>query len=139
MMWQKTPDDYVIATGQTYSVREFVEEAFRCIQVNINWDGHGLDEVGKDNETVRVKINPKYFRPTEVVRYILDTGSYYLNVILLQDLLQGDAAKAKAQLGWKPFTTFKELVKEMVDSDIALMKKEYLPPPVEDRRFNRRR
>jgi GDPmannose 4,6-dehydratase len=94
-MWlilqQKEPDDYVIATGETHSVQEFVMEAFSYLK--LNWQDY-------------VKIDPQYFRPTEV------------------DLLIGDASKAKEKLGWQPKTTFKELVKIMVDSDLELAKKE---------------
>lgn len=69
MLGQETPDDYVIATGETHSVREFVEAAFAHIGKKIIWDGEGVNEIGKEEgtEMIRVKINPKYFRPTEVV------------------------------------------------------------------------
>lgn len=69
MLQQKSPEDFVIATGETHSVREFVEAAFRYVDKEIVWEGSGLQEIGKEKEsgTVRVKINPKYFRPTEVV------------------------------------------------------------------------
>ncbi|MDI6751405.1 MAG: GDP-mannose 4,6-dehydratase [bacterium] len=94
-MWlilqQKEPDDYVIATGETHSVQEFVEEAFSYL--GLNWQDY-------------VKIDPQYFRPTEV------------------DLLIGDTSKAKKKLGWQPKVTFKELVKIMVDADMELVKKE---------------
>lgn len=72
MLQQERPEDYVIATGETHSVREFVEVAFSLVGTSIVWDGSGVDEVGKDKETgvVRVKVNPKYFRPTEVVSHI---------------------------------------------------------------------
>jgi GDPmannose 4,6-dehydratase len=71
MLQQEKPDDFVIATGQAHSAREFVEEAFKVTGRTIVWEGSGLNEVGKDKETgaVRVKVNPKFFRPTEVVRY----------------------------------------------------------------------
>lgn len=70
MLQQSTPDDYVIATGETHSVREFVEAAFQHIGRTIKWEGEGLNETGKDadNEKILVRVNPKYFRPTEVVR-----------------------------------------------------------------------
>jgi GDPmannose 4,6-dehydratase len=106
-MWkivqQKSPDDYVLATGETRSVREFVEIAFAHAGRKIEWKGTGVDEVGIDRAKGRtvVKIDPRYFRPTEV------------------ELLIGDASKAKRQLGWVPTTTFAELVKEMMDSDMA--------------------
>lgn len=107
MLQEKEPNDFVIATGEYHSVREFVEVAFKHVGRTIIWEGSGLEEVGKEKETgtVRVKVNPKYFRPAEV------------------DFLLGDASKAKEKLGWQRRISFQELVKEMVDSDIALMKK----------------
>jgi len=110
-MWlilqQDHPEDYVIATGETHSVREFVEKAFAVININIVWSGSGLDEVGKDSATgkVYVRVDPRYFRPTEV------------------DLLLGNPAKAKKLLGWVPATAFDALVKEMVEKDIEYCKK----------------
>lgn len=109
-MWQmlqlEKPEDFVIATGETHSVREFVEESFKFIGKTIEWRGSGVDEVGveKGTDIVRVKVNPKYFRPTEV------------------DLLLGDATKAKTILGWQPKVNFLELVKDMMSADIELMK-----------------
>jgi GDPmannose 4,6-dehydratase len=101
MLQQTEPDDYVLATGETHSVREFVERAFACIGRTIEWRGRGVDEVGFDrrsgNELVR--IDPRYFRPTEV------------------DELLGDASKARSKLGWHHRTTFAELVAEMVEAD----------------------
>ena len=96
------PDDYVIATGVSHSVREFVEEAFSYIGHPIVWRGVGVDEVGFSGLTGRalVSIDPKYFRPAEV------------------DLLRGDATKARMALGWKPKTGFEELVCEMVREDL---------------------
>ncbi|XP_075532107.1 GDP-mannose 4,6 dehydratase isoform X1 [Dermacentor variabilis] len=107
MLQEKEPSDFVIATGEYHSVREFVEVAFKHIGRTIVWEGSGLDEVGKEKESgaVRIKVNPKYFRPAEV------------------DFLLGDASKAKEKLGWERRIPFQELVKEMVDSDIVLMKK----------------
>lgn len=107
MLQLEKPEDFVIATGETHSVREFVEAAFNHVGIGIEWRGSGVDEVGveKGTNTVRVKINSKYFRPTEV------------------DLLLGDSSKAKEVLGWKPQCNFDELVKDMMNSDIALMKK----------------
>uniref|UniRef100_A0A182S9W0 GDP-mannose 4,6-dehydratase n=1 Tax=Anopheles maculatus TaxID=74869 RepID=A0A182S9W0_9DIPT len=106
MMQQETPEDFVIATGETHSVREFVEKAFQYIGREIEWRGTGVEEVGveKGTDTVRVRINEKFFRPTEV------------------DLLLGDASKAKAQLGWSPKVTFLELIADMMAADIQLMK-----------------
>lgn len=107
MLQLEKPEDFVIATGETHSVREFVEESFRFIGKEIEWRGSGVDEIGveKGTEIVRVKVNSKYFRPTEV------------------DLLLGDASKAKRILGWTPKVNFSELVKDMMSADIALMKK----------------
>jgi len=108
MLQHDTPEDFVIATGETHSVREFVEVAFQEIGKRIVWEGEGVNEVGKEKETgvVRVTINPKYFRPTEV------------------DLLIGNPKKAEEKLHWKRRVTFRELVKEMVAADIVLMKKD---------------
>lgn len=107
MLQHSEPLDFVIATGETHSVREFVEAAFAVIGRRILWRGEGIDEVGyeADTDTVRIKINPKYFRPTEV------------------DLLLGDSSKARRELNWKPKVTFPELVKDMVNADIELMRK----------------
>ncbi|XP_061540750.1 GDP-mannose 4,6 dehydratase isoform X2 [Phycodurus eques] len=107
MLQQEKPDDLVIATGEVHSVREFVEEAFKHVGKTIVWDGKDEQEVGccQDTGVVHVKVDPKYFRPTEV------------------DYLQGDSSKAYQKLGWKPKVTFEELVKEMVEADIELMKK----------------
>jgi len=97
MLQQEQPDDYVIATGVQYSVREFVEEAAPYFGMNIEWMGEGLDEVGYDWNTKRavIKVNPKYFRPAEV------------------ETLLGDPSKAKEKLGWEPKTSFKDLVEDM--------------------------
>jgi GDPmannose 4,6-dehydratase len=109
-MWrilqQPTPDDYVLATGETHSVREFVEAAFAVIGRQLAWSGSGVEEKGRDAKTgqLLVEIDPRYFRPAEV------------------DLLLGDADKARAKLGWVPQVHFADLVKEMVQSDLALFK-----------------
>ena len=97
MLQQDEPDDFVIATGVQYSVREFVEEAAPYFGMNIVWEGEGLDEVGIDKSTGRtvIKVNPKYFRPAEV------------------ETLLGDATKAKEKLGWEPKISFKQLVEDM--------------------------
>ena len=105
-MWaivqQDRPDDYVLATGETRTVREFVEAAFAVANCRIAWKGEGIRETGVDAKTGRtlVQIDPKYFRPTEV------------------DILLGDASKARDVLGWKPTVPFSELVKEMVAEDM---------------------
>ena len=97
MLQQEEPDDYVIATGEQYSVRDFVEESASYFGFDIEWVGQGLDEVGVDKNTGKtiVRIDDKYFRPAEV------------------ETLLGDATKAKEILGWVPKVSFKELVKEM--------------------------
>lgn len=102
------PDDFVLATGQTHSVREFVEAAFAEVDRAIEWKGQGVDETGIDRRSgkILVRVDPAYFRPTEV------------------DLLIGDASKVEKMLGWKPKTTFTQLVKEMVASDLAAAKRE---------------
>lgn len=102
MLQQDEPDDYVIATGETHSVREFCEKAFECVGIKIEWAGSGIEEKGIDSKTGRVlvEVDPRYFRPTEV------------------DLLIGDATKAKQKLGWQPKVTFDDLVKMMVESDL---------------------
>lgn len=102
MLQQDTPDDFVLATGKTYTIRQFIEEAFALQNIFITWKGHGLDEVGIDESDghIYIKVDKKYFRPSEV------------------ELLHGDATKAKNVLGWEPKISFKALVKEMVDYDI---------------------
>ena len=107
MLQQKQPGDYVFATGKTYSVRHFVEQAFTILGIKIIWHGNGLNEKGinKQSGEVIVRIDPKYFRPTEV------------------DILIGDASKAKKRLGWSPKTSFKELVEEMVLAEKTLINK----------------
>ena len=97
MLQQDQPDDYVIATGEQYSVRDFVNEAAPYFGMNIEWMGEGLDEVGYDWNTKRpvIRVNPKYFRPAEV------------------ETLLGDPSKAKEKLGWEPKTSFKALVEDM--------------------------
>ncbi|MBY9068542.1 GDP-mannose 4,6-dehydratase [Hyphomonas sp. WL0036] len=112
-MWRivqhDTPDDWVLATGETHSVREFVELAFAEVGRTIVWKGEGVDETGIDKKSgeVLVRIDPKYFRPTEV------------------DLLIGDPTKAHEKLGWKHQTSFPDLVKEMIQADLALIEREH--------------
>ncbi|WP_020592375.1 GDP-mannose 4,6-dehydratase [Kiloniella laminariae] len=107
-MWRilqhHTPDDYILATGESHSVREFVELAFAETGHIIEWQGKGIDELGINAATgeVLIRIDPRYFRPTEV------------------GFLMGDAAKAREVLGWKHTTSFTQLVKEMVASDLAV-------------------
>jgi GDPmannose 4,6-dehydratase len=102
------PDDFVLATGEARSVREFVEIAFAEVGRGIEWRGKGLEETGIDRTSGKtvVRIDPQYFRPTEV------------------DELIGDAAKARAKLGWQPKTSFADLVKEMVAGDLAIARRE---------------
>ena len=106
MMQQKKPDDFIIATGKQYSVRQFVEKAASALNMSITWDGKGINERGLFDGKEIVKISEKYFRPTEV------------------DSLLGDYSKAKNILGWVPKITFDELVKEMIDEDLKIAKKE---------------
>tara|TARA_B110000495_G_C23027697_1_gene611098 strand:+ start:1886 stop:2917 length:1032 start_codon:yes stop_codon:yes gene_type:complete len=102
MLRAKKPSDYVIATGKSFSVKQFVEEAFKYINIKISWKGKGLKEVGynKQSGKVLIKVDPVYFRPTEI------------------NELRGDSSKARKELKWKPKTNFKELVKEMMISDL---------------------
>jgi GDP-mannose 4,6-dehydratase len=106
-MWrivqQDRPDDYVLATGETHSIREFVELAFAHVGRQIEWRGTGVDEKGLDADTgdVLIEVDPRYFRPTEV------------------DLLLGDPSKARERLGWTYTTSFPNLVREMMESDLA--------------------
>ena len=108
-MWmvlqQDKPDDYVIATGEMHTVREFIEKAFAQLDMPIVWDGTGEKEIGRDAKTGNtvIRIDPKYYRPTEV------------------EQLLGSPAKAKAKLGWEPRVKFEELVKIMVESDYKQM------------------
>ncbi len=106
MLKAKKPSDYVIATGKSYTVKNFVEQAFNYIGIKIKWRGKGQNEVGYNakNGKVYVKIDPKYFRPTEVFE------------------LRGDASKARRDLKWKPKTNFKNLVSEMMKSDLKDIK-----------------
>ena len=108
MLQADAPDDYVVATGETRTVREFVETAFRHLDINIKWEGEGVDEKGIDEATgkVVVRVNPQFFRPAEV------------------ELLLGDPAKAEEKLGWKREISFSQLVERMVKNDFDLVSKE---------------
>ena len=114
-MWKalqhNTADDFVFATGETYSVREFVEKSFAHIGCEITWKGKEIDEIGIDKKTGKtlISIDPRYFRPTEV------------------DHLQGDASKAKNILGWEAKTSFDELVIEMMEHDLNRLKQNHQP------------
>jgi len=102
MLQQEKPEDYVIATGETHSVREFVERSFSEVGISVHWEGVGAEEIGRDSKTgkVLVEVDPRYFRPTEV------------------DLLLGDPSKARSKLGWEYCVGFDELVKMMVVADL---------------------
>ncbi len=108
MLQQDTPDDYVIATNETRTVREFAETAFRCVGIDIEWQGSGVDEIGinKANGKTVIKINPDFFRPAEV------------------DFLLGSPEKAEKQLKWKREISFSELVERMAKNDLELVKGE---------------
>ena len=110
MLQQPEPDDYVIATGQQHSVREFVEIAGRELDIEIHWQGNGIEEIGMDSRTSRivVRIDPRYFRPTEV------------------ESLLGDAGKALEKLGWTPRISFEEMVREMVAHDLREVERDAL-------------
>jgi GDPmannose 4,6-dehydratase len=110
-MWKilqhKKSDDFVLATGKSYSVRDFVEESFRCVNIQIEWKGKGLKEIGFDKKSGRVlvRIDKNYFRPNEVSH------------------LRGNPSKAKKILKWKTKISFKQMIKEMVAHDINSLKK----------------
>jgi GDPmannose 4,6-dehydratase len=108
IMQQEVPDDFVLATGETHSVREFIELAFSKVGIKIEWQGESANEVGVDVDSgqVLIRIDPRYFRPTEV------------------DLLCGDASKALRVLGWKHTVTFGQLVTEMMRSDLKAVAEE---------------
>ncbi len=110
MLQHDQPEDFVIATGESHSVREFVERAFKETGVDLVWEGTGVKEVGKDKVTGKrlVHIDPRYFRPTEV------------------EFLQGDPAKAREMLGWEPRVSFGNLVKMMVEEDLKEAEKDQL-------------
>jgi GDPmannose 4,6-dehydratase len=103
MLQKDKPGDYVVGTGEVHSVREFVEESFKVVNMPITWDGSGLNEVGKHKSKIVVKVNPKFFRPAEV------------------DILLANPNKAKKELSWKIKISFKELVKMMVEADLKLV------------------
>jgi GDPmannose 4,6-dehydratase len=110
MLQHDKPDDFVIATGESHSVREFVEKGFNEVGIGIMWEGKGIKEVGRDRETgeILVHVDPRYFRPTEV------------------DFLLGDPTKARKELGWEASVSFDELVKLMVREDLKDAEKDQL-------------
>ena len=105
MLQQDEPDDYVIATNETRTVREFVDIAFKCAGIEVEWSGEGINEIGRDKATKKtlVKVNEAFFRPAEV------------------DILLGNPAKAEEKLGWVREISFAELVERMVKNDMALV------------------
>jgi len=109
MLQQEKPQDYVIATGEQYSVREFVQRCAKLLDLELTWQGSGIDEKAVDSKgNIIVAVDPRYFRPTEV------------------ETLLGDPSKAKRELGWTPRTSFDELVREMVDADFKAAQRDAL-------------
>jgi len=110
MLQQEAADDYVIATGETHSVREFVERAFREVDIRVAWEGEGVEEQGRDERSgaVLVQVDPRYFRPTEV------------------DILLGDPTLARERLGWRPEVSFGEMVRLMVQEDLREVRRQQL-------------
>jgi GDPmannose 4,6-dehydratase len=108
MLQQDEPEDFVIATGVQYSVRDFVDAAAKELGIEITWEGEGVNEIGLSRGNAIVRVDPRYFRPTEV------------------ETLLGDASKAKAKLGWTPQTSFSELVAEMVREDLKSAERDEL-------------
>jgi len=106
MLQQQEPEDFVIATGEQYSVRDFVNIAAKQVGIEMNWQGEGVDETGSDQKgRVIVRVDPRYFRPAEV------------------ETLLGNPAKAKEKLGWTPEISFEELVEEMMREDLKSAEK----------------
>jgi GDPmannose 4,6-dehydratase len=109
MLQQDEPEDYVIATGVQYSVREFIEFAAKSVDIDITWKGKDAEEKGYDNEgNCIVEVDPRYYRPTEV------------------ESLLGDPTKAKEKLGWTPTTNLNEMIDEMMQRDMLLVENEVL-------------
>lgn len=108
MLQQKEPDDFVISTGFQYSVRDFINYSAKELDMSIEWKGRGIDEIGLIDGKKIIEVDPRYFRPTEV------------------NSLLGDSSKAKKKLNWSPKISFKELVKEMVQSDLEIAKRDQL-------------
>lgn len=105
MLQQEQPDDYVVATNEMHTVREFIEKAFSYVDITVEWEGEGVNEVGKNRATgdVIVRMDERYYRPCEV------------------DQLLGNPEKAKRQLGWEPKVKFEELVQIMTEGDLRLL------------------
>jgi GDPmannose 4,6-dehydratase len=115
MLQQEKPEDFVVATGRTHSVKDMISLAFSHVGMTLSWSGEGVDTIATDqNGEVRVRTNPKFFRPAEV------------------DLLIGDASLSQKELGWVPETSFEQLVAMMVDSDMKIVQEAvdggYTPP-----------
>ena len=108
MLQQDIPEDFVIASGIQYSVRDFINQAGQALKMNIKWKGYGLEEIGYWNNQEVIKVDPRYFRPTEV------------------ETLLGDASNAKKKLGWEPKISFEKLVEEMTLSDLKIAEKNEL-------------
>jgi GDPmannose 4,6-dehydratase len=104
MLQQQQPEDFVIATGKQHSVRDFINEAAKNLDIKIDWRGKDLNEIGFYKGKEIIKVDPRYFRPTEV------------------DILLGNSSKAKEKLNWTPKIKFNQLVKEMVDNDLKFAK-----------------
>ncbi len=105
IMHHKKPDDYIVSTGEDHTIRDFAELAFKAVGIDIRWEGEGLNEKGLAGNKVLVEVSKKYYRPAEV------------------DILKGNASKARKILGWKPETTFEEMIKRMVEHDVDLLKR----------------
>jgi len=110
MLQQDVPEDYVIATGIQYSIKELIEIAARQLNISVRWEGEGADQKGIEEKTgqVIVAVDPEYYRPTEV------------------NELLGDASKARDKLGWEPEITFEEMIAEMIEADMEEAQKDYL-------------
>ena len=108
MLQQEQPEDYTISTGEQHTVREFIEVAAQELNINIKWEGSGINEKGSWKGSTIISVDPYYFRPTEV------------------ETLLGDSTKAKKKLGWSPKTTFIELVKEMVEADLREAERDHM-------------
>ena len=106
MLQKNKPEDFVIATGVQYSVRDFINLASKNLDMKIDWSGKNLEEIGSFNGKAIIKVDTRYFRPTEV------------------ETLLGDSKKAKEKLGWAPKISFEQLVKEMIDNDLELARNE---------------
>jgi len=108
ILQQDSPEDFVVATGKQHSVRDFINLASKKLDMEIEWSGKGLEEVGSFKGNEIIKVEPRYFRPTEV------------------ETLLGDSSKAKEKLNWSPKITFEQLVNDMVDEDLKIAKNDQL-------------